>query len=654
MNLHLFLQETKKVVVSDSSWIFWLKNSFPKIEFTYTSLDEIINSINSGSFNLSSLVINQNSSTNNMSADSFITSANKTISTNKLILQSDDLAEIEGKISMDLYDAIHSDSIHLYGIYILKKRKINGVCLEFTDVIEEAKYVIESIKRHDKPSINSRNNISIQDKNELLTQKTTHYFIATDSQIMKNTLLSMNPDLRVFDDKAYKYERFVFLQCTKLLLNINKEYENKELMNIYQIDKSYIGQLVIEVSDLLSIWNNNIKLIKQFNIEVLNNYIESIDELIRNKIQINDQYTNDTYNLIEKTNRKDYIKFLEDIMTLNMNMQCKLQNHIVPINAIPYLFADNLYICNPVNHNLDLFCFNENYININISCNASSHIHAEALKNITINTVQNNCAQSALKLQFKFNDLKIKQHLIPKKIFSIKLRDIKDDILIFYVKCILGLKSINYEIDDYITYHVKVILCNYFVEFNINEVEKYLYNSNFAALDAMKIKIKSYALIHKVQSIVDFHNIVKNSITKKMFNIYEEINLNIANAVIINSHYDCFYILQNKSGILFKFMYFTTINQKDILLMRNLYINIIVLTASNLLFKYNLWDIKLCFVTVNEIFTVLLSEINFSDLYFIIEKQIKLPIYYNYDFGFKNINMNYKLINLVRYYDYMG
>ncbi|QEK38113.1 hypothetical protein FZC35_01865 [Candidatus Cytomitobacter indipagum] len=558
--------------------------------------------------------------------------------------------------------------------------------VEFPDSLSESEYISSKI-------------YLFKDGNSSLNDS----IIATDSKVIKNTLINLN-DLFQSDD--FSYEKFLIMQLCKFLFNLNYDYENRELIAIYNVNedlKGILNEEIIKHDDLFLTWNYHKifteKLIektneiskKKFNqyLNKISCYIgkinknkhdemfnESKDGAIFNerKENVNKKYSH----LSSHEKREKYIEILNAAMN---NLDIQKMNSIINISQIDDFQAKNLYIAGLSECSFLLDELKKNYENIYISTNKSININMkhnmQIIKSINANdshvaeeniateeqltkcqktcivsefqkmhNISESCEEKEIsnKLQFKFEDLELRLNA-SKRFSDFNLSKFEEDIMTFYVKSILNLKFVNYDIYEYVPFHIRIILMRYMVNFNENVIDEYLSESKFFSIDNLKIKLKSNNLIKQIKSMM------KNQIiSKKHTNICIDIYLSVNNIMQIRANYDFFIILTNKTGILFKFI-FASFNAKDIKLYRNLQINILLLSAFKILSKYNLSDMKICFIDSNNVFEIMLSEIDYDEIYINTEKKVNIAINKKHCFGFDKLSKNYKLNQLMKYYD---
>lgn len=547
---------------------------------------------------------------------------------------------------------------------------------KFVDVFDEANFLLNQIGQ--------------------LKSIDMSFVIATGSKILSSTLYSMNDILVTVD---YSYEKFLVIQVAKFLLDLNYDYENKELNAMYGISDVYEtyfrkAQCTRDEEDdfktyLLFTWNLQRDLINKIineneKIAALLNYLDAkLNDYFGGKFNNTENEFYD-YVMIDENNianRKHvYIAILRRILEkFDHNDSIDHNNAIISLDQIKWFRANKLYVAglseldfykvyeqfDETFKHYDSIYFSSHYDfklempdkcqnrkitiiepNIPGSCMSNTHNYIAGSEKFS-SQVKEKCKFGTDNIDYIEKDLslefeKLEFKSVPQNMHESCLGKLDEDILAFYVRAVLRLKFINYDINEYVPYHVKNILMRYLVNFDDNVVDIYLNEHKFFIIDNIKIKLKSNNILKKIAHILNYHKIIE-----KYTNVYATVYLHAGAIINIRSHYDFMALCQNRIGILFKFV-FINFSAKDVKSCSNLYVNTAILAAFKILSKYNLLDIKIYFIDQYNVFEVMLSEFDYQRVSYISEMKLRIMLNNKHDFNCTNISKTYKLNQLVR------
>ncbi len=584
MSFIKFIEDADILISIDDSMVFWIKKSFPNLSVQFFKKDIVIDFLNGIEFDIKYF-------------------SNKT----KFIL-----TEVQTKA----LSYIDSEKV-----YVLKDSHNIYSCLKFDNVLEEAKYISNKIQNYES------------------------YYVASNNSMLCNTLLAMSDDLCMFNEyKLNGYQMFTFIQISKLFFNLNRNYENSEIMKLYSIDKVYIGILNSYNLNVGEIWSEHKNLISKLNIAFLNSCVDKFGVYIK-------QYCN------ENISNNDYINLLIKIINKNeKNSDLKSRKYIVPLEAIPWINGENLHIASIANtfgENDRIFInFCNNFVNYEASYYNSIDINTYnimyLLNNNDIKKENNKCVEKSKKtdLKCKFSLPTLNRKLKPLK--SYEFINSLDDIILLYTKSILSLKSMNYSIEENISMHVQKIIFLFLDSFGKDVVFLYFEKNVIPLLDKLKIMSKVFNLIEKINVYIEDKSIQKYKKTK-----YIKSSMTIKNNVLcfdISSYYD-YLFLNGRNAIIFKFIYDSNFLQSHIVNMRNMHVNVLILSLSKMLHKHNICTAEICFITSNGLFFADIGSIDLYDLENKLNNHFALTSSKPH---FQNIDQNYRFLNLMRSYDNLG
>ncbi len=593
-----FINSTEILIITDELFTVWIQKALPNLKIAYYEQSKVINYLNNPM--------------DCQDVDCEIYSKS-----NVRIL----LTEIQAK---------KLNSIDENKVFILKEVNSLKVCLEFKDVFEEACYITEHMTHY------------------------SNYYVASNNQVLNNTLLAMNPRLHSFEKQNYinNYHAYVFEKLTKMLLGLNRDYENTELLKLHKLDDSYIQILDVNAEESFSaIWNKHFSLIKKLNV-LETKYTDGINSLIEkyckenNKITISD--SKDYYNLLMKV-----------IINYSVKDEQKKMKCIIPFESIPWLKADHLHIAafaNKFGENDRLLCsMNSHYGGHTVSYHCADQLNLSNIASMKV-IVQHKKTKKTPDLEVNYQFPDINSEAMPKILRSYDIARGDNNVMSFYSKCILSLKSVNYSTEEYTFKHICKIVLQYLNSFNVGVVEEYFKHTNLPLLDQLKIKSKMPDIMRRINDYFQDKKL-------KVSSSFIKANLHLAHhSLDLVSYYDMLFI-NDDSAVIVKLINDYEVSKSKIAYLKHYYSNVLILTFSKALKKYNIKNIEFCFIGMNDLFSVDLSQISLYDLEYKIHCQtysIINPSQESMNYSLENSVLTLQnanascFLNIMRSYDNVG